>query len=578
MMMMVMMNGGMFCAARASSSSCRSKKILLDSVRRSASTLLLVPKSPNGKKGRNYSPSFPTSFFKSCPTTPGPFQIVFQQTSSSAFSTFRPHHDIGGDESAYGPILGGGEINSNMPDNKDLLAWEQQCHSLFAVLASKKVVGTDELRRAIESLTPDQYERYSYYEKWTAAMVSLLLEHGTITHDELQLALFGSSSNSSQDDNVTIREDDESPRFGTGDFVRVKQYLSNAEWRRPHIRTPGYIYGVAGTIERVCGQHGDPSFLAFGLEAPKVQLYRVRFRQKDIWPEQFEDPGGGGGGAADSTTDMVEVEVYEHWLEPAEQATGHSFEDEILFDHTSGDDCAVVDHDSTHAHSHSHHHHGGDEEDVHVHEARPTVESRAIQREGPPTPGKELFQTLYQLLLKKGIVSSDEVRLMCERMDTAAQKLDGASLVVKAWTDPEFEERLLSDAASAAAEIGISTSNPNAPTVLTVLKSTPTVHNLVVCTLCSCYPSGLLGIAPSWYKSREYRSRAVREPRGVLEEFGVSLPNDASIRIHDSTADHRYIVLPVRPEGTENWSEDELRSLVTRDTMIGVAVAALRKE
>ena len=259
-------------------------------------------------------------------------------------------------------------------------------------------------------------------------------------------------------------------------------------------------------------------------------------------------------------------------MENAAIYTGHSFEDDVLFNHSSGDDCVI---DRTHDHSHSHHHHHHHKDgDSHVHEPRPMVESRAIEREGPPTPKRELFQTLYNLLVKKGVVSSEEVRLMCEKMDTAAQKLDGASLVLKAWTDPKFEARLLSNAASAAAEIGINTSNPNAPTVLTVLKNTATIHNLVVCTLCSCYPSGLLGIAPSWYKSREYRSRAVREPRSVLKEFGVLLPCGTSIRVHDSTADHRYIVLPVRPEGTEHWAEEELRSLITRDTMIGVALCS----
>jgi nitrile hydratase len=221
-----------------------------------------------------------------------------------------------------------------------------------------------------------------------------------------------------------------------------------------------------------------------------------------------------------------------------------------------------------------HHHHDLDHADdkIYGHEARTTVESRAIQKEGPPTPGKEMFQALSRLLLQKEVVNADEIRLMTERMDSAFDRLDGARLVVKAWMDPEFETRLLDDPAAAAQELGINTSNPNAPTVLTVLKNTSSLHNLVVCTLCSCYPSGLLGIAPSWYKSREYRSRAVREPRCVLQEFGVSLPPGTSIRVHDSTADHRYLVLPARPEGTDDWSEDRLRTLITRDTMIGVAV------
>ena len=159
---------------------------------------------------------------------------------------------------------------------------------------------------------------------------------------------------------------------------------------------------------------------------------------------------------------------------------------------------------------------------------------------------------------------------MIEGLDSAGRNLTGRTLIVKAWMDPSFEKRLLDDPASAALEIGIKTSNPNAPTVLTVVRNNPTEHNLIVCTLCSCYPSGLLGIAPVWYKSSEFRSRAVREPREVLKEFGTLLPQDQMIRVHDSTADHRYLVLPQRPKGTENWSEEELRQIVTRDSMLGV--------
>jgi len=448
-----------------------------------------------------------------------------QSRPSKALFSSLPHHELGGRLDAFGPI----------PPVEQLLAWEQQCHSLFAVLASKQIVSTDELRRAIESLTPTQYKSWSYYEKWSVGMAILLMEHKLITHEELQTALFGSSS-------AVLHE---TPRFHKGDKVRVKQHASPLEWKRPHIRTPGYIYGVKGEIERICGCHGDPSFLAFGLEAPTVQLYRVRFQQKDIWPEHHFH-----------SNDVVEVEVYEHWLEPAEAS---EYTEHFLFDHSGErDDCL----------SHSH---GHDEED-HVHEARPAVEERAVRREGPPRPGQELFQALFSLLLEKEIVSFEDVRLMCERMDTAGKRLDGATLVVNAWTDLSFQERLLSDPSSAAAEFGISTSNPNAPTVLTVVQNTSETHNLVVCTLCSCYPSGLLGIAPSWYKSREYRARAVREPRRVLGEFGLSVPFEKQIRVHDSTADHRYLVLPERPPNTKGWSKEQLRAIITRDTMIGVSI------
>eukprot|EP00977_Amphora_coffeiformis_P003433 scaffold638_cov168-Amphora_coffeaeformis.AAC.15 len=459
------------------------------------------------------------------------------------------HHDIGGDLSSFGPI----DLSKNAAD---LDAWEQQCHSLFVVLATKQLVTTDQLRRAIEGLTGTQYRTWSYYEKWSAAMASLLLESNVVTHEELSVALFG---NSHKDGDGDADEASTEPLFATGEKVRVKAFSQGVEWQRPHIRTPGYIYGVAGIVERYAGLFPDPSFLAFGWKAPSQHLYRVKFRLCDIWPEQYPNHG-------DNTDDgdVVEVEVYQHWLEPSDQAKGHAYEGRTLFDHQhNGDDCLHSDDD--------HHHHHHDEHD-HEHEARPLVEQRAIDREGPPRPGKQVHQTLMKILLEKGLVTANEVRQVSEKLDTAGKKLDGASLVVEAWTNPAFYEKLVANAPAAASEIGIATSNPNAPTILTVVPNTPNTHNLVVCTLCSCYPSGLLGIAPSWYKSREFRSRAVREPRRVLQEdFGLNVSAKPTIRVHDSTADHRYLVLPTRPAGTEGWSKEDLRALVTRDTMIGVA-------
>jgi nitrile hydratase len=481
-------------------------------------------------------------------------------------------HDVGGNHSVYGPI----------PDldkpTKELLAWEQQCHCLFAVLASKKVIGTDELRRSIEALTPQQYASWTYYEKWSAGMASLLLEHKVITHSELQTALFGASPTISAEveDAISSPENNETTLYKPGDSVRVGKFDKNGmEWKRPHIRTPGYVYGVAGTIERVCGRHADPSLLAFGLPSPApVQLYRVRFRTQDIWPEQQQQQHAGK--KKNDGDVVVEVEVYEHWLEPADTSMGHDFEGKDLFNHASGEGSDCQDHSHAHHHHHGHHHgHEDDEDDPHTHEARPLVEERAIQREGVPRPGKELFQALFGLLKDKDVVTSSEIRIMCEKMDTAEKQLDGATLVVNAWLDASFEERLLADASSAAQELGISTANANAPTVLTVVKNTPMTHNLIVCTLCSCYPSSLLGIAPSWYKSREYRARAVREPRRVLEEFGLTLETAKGIRVHDSTADHRYIVLPERPADTFGWSKEKLKSIITRDTMVGVAISTV---
>ena len=475
-------------------------------------------------------------------------------------------HDIGGDTSLFG------SLSSTIQNPDKLLDWEIQCHSLFAVLAIKGAVTTDGLRRSIESLTPKQYSEWTYYEKWAAGMTTLLLERGIITSQELNEALFGKGTSS---EDAIINHNAKQPMFEKGDYVKVKPYRqtngTGLEWRRPHIRVPGYIYGVCGVIERVCDEHKDPSFLAFGIDAPSVRLYRVQFRMKDVWPEHH--------GREDTSimNDVIEVEIYEHWLESSLESSGHDFNDSdtksLLFDHSDkGSDC-MQQHNHGHDHSHNHLH---DDHDDHSHDPRPMVEERATKLEGEPRPGKELYSALMNVLTEKDVITANEVREMAEKLVMAGKTLHGASLVARAWVDPAFEEKLLADAPSAAAELGINTSNPNAPTVLTVVKNTANVHNLVVCTLCSCYPSGLLGIAPSWYKSREYRARAVREPRLVLKEFGTKLPESVSqIRVHDSTADHRYLVLPRRPEGTEGWTEDKLKSLVTRDSMVGVSLPCL---
>lgn len=178
--------------------------------------------------------------------------------------------------------------------------------------------------------------------------------------------------------------------------------------------------------------------------------------------------------------------------------------------------------------------------------------------------------SLRELLVEKGILSDAEVNAAVEDMRARGPER-GAKVVARAWTDPAFKARLLADGTRACEEMGL-----DVPALrLVVVENTPEVHNAIVCTLCSCYPRMLLGLPPDWYKSREYRSRMVREPRAVLAEFGLVLPDSVRIRVHDSTADMRYMVLPMRPAGTEGWSEERLASIVTRDCMIGVAVPRL---
>jgi nitrile hydratase len=175
--------------------------------------------------------------------------------------------------------------------------------------------------------------------------------------------------------------------------------------------------------------------------------------------------------------------------------------------------------------------------------------------------------SVRELLIEKGVLSAEVIRNAVEEMDSRGPEL-GAQVVARAWVDPQFKQSLLQAATAAVKALGIDIG----PLQLLVVENTTEVHNLIVCTLCSCYPRTLLGLPPDWYKSREYRSRAVREPRAVLQEFGTEIPDEVEVRVHDSTADLRYLVLPQRPAGTGHLSEDELGALVKRDSMIGVTV------
>ena len=179
-------------------------------------------------------------------------------------------------------------------------------------------------------------------------------------------------------------------------------------------------------------------------------------------------------------------------------------------------------------------------------------------------------RALEELLVEKGVIRREDVRQGIDWL-VSRTPADGARLIARAWVDPEFKARLLADARAAALELGL---DPGPSPVVVAVENTEAVHHMVVCTLCSCYPRALLGPPPDWYKSPPYRSRAVSDPRGVLSEFGVELDDDVELRVLDSTADIRYLVIPRRPAGSQEMSEAELAALVTRDSMIGVAQPA----
>src|SRR3954465_8928356 len=194
-------------------------------------------------------------------------------------------------------------------------------------------------------------------------------------------------------------------------------------------------------------------------------------------------------------------------------------------------------------------------------------------RATPPDPEQEPYvalrtKALESLLIEKGLLTAEAVDERIREFEQDIGPLRGAQVVARAWVDPAFKARLL-EAGSAISELGIPAGGN-----LVVVENTPGEHHMVVCTLCSCYPWSVLGLPPTWYKSFAYRSRAVIEPRAVLREFGVELDDDVTVHVHDSSAEVRYMVLPLRPAGTDELSEDELASLVTRDAMIGVATVA----
>jgi nitrile hydratase len=177
-------------------------------------------------------------------------------------------------------------------------------------------------------------------------------------------------------------------------------------------------------------------------------------------------------------------------------------------------------------------------------------------------------RALETILTEKGYVDPQALDVIIDAYETRIGPHIGARVVARAWADPEFKRRLLADAAAAVGELGFTRS-----THLIAVENTPRLHNMVVCTLCSCYPWDMLGLPPVWYKSTAYRSRTVMDPRGVLADFGVTLPAGAEIRVWDSTAETRYLVVPMRPDGTDGWNEEQLAGLVTRDSMVGTGFA-----
>lgn len=423
------------------------------------------------------------------------------------------------------------------------------------ILVSKGHMTVDEMRRCQEQMESAVYATAAYFEKWAIAIATTLLERNLITNAALD-ELIGPK------EEVVPQE-----LFVEGAIVRVRKSSHSTRWRKPHLRTPGYVHGVCGVVERQLGSFPNPEQLAFGgVARGKQPLYLVRFDWSSIC-----DFVAAGDGA--NMSDAVTVEIYHPWLEGAKEEDlsiqrklpeKHVDAESSRHSHGHGPDCKRA---RSEADAGDHHHHHAD----HVHEERIVVEQHAADSE---IPCPLIAQALVAVLSAKGLVSSEELRVQMEKVDMADRNRGeaGRRIVARAWIDASFKDRLLKNGNDACAELGINASNATAPTKLVVMEQTSTTHHLIVCTLCSCYPLAILGMSPDWYKSREYRSRAVREPRAVLREFGTEVPADVQVVVHDSTADCRYLVLPRRPIGTEGWSVEQLQEIVSRDSMLGVSV------
>ncbi|UJR13214.1 hypothetical protein I4U23_000236 [Adineta vaga] len=406
--------------------------------------------------------------------------------------------------------------------------WEQQIDAVLCLLVKKKLMNLHNLRQGVESIEKSLYNKLTYYERWTISISKHCLESGLLTQNDLN-EKYGSPLYSTNEQ-----------LFHVGDYVRVQHENYATRWIKPHLRTPGYLYGKIGVIERFCGVFPNPEYYAYENNDNKEHyqpLYRVRFNQKDIW-----------NGYQGNSDDTIDVEIYQHWLLSASQTDLLKTE--------------VITEENDHEHEHEH-----DDDHDHVHEDRNIIEQRAVDREGNPSSIQHLAESLINALLDKKILTLDELRRQIETIQMAGISLNGAELVVESWLNPKFKEELLKNSTQTIKQF-LKLENFN--TTMCIVENTDQIHNLIVCTLCSCYPRQLLGLPPGWYKSRSYRVRVPRNPREVLKEFGTELPDDMKIQIHDSTADLRYLVLPRRPKGTENWSREQLIPLVTRDAMIGV--------
>ena len=454
---------------------------------------------------------------------------------------------------------------------EQLQLWEQQIHALVVVLISAEHVEAGALKQEVSRL--QGYDDWGYYGKWAAALAQVLVKQCLIDADALDKAL-GS------------RSPHENPTFEVGDPVWIKESPGRpaSQWRRPFLPVPGSASGLCGTVARRLGLRADGSFFALqralGLEVPTEQcMYLVHFDSEALSKQGLSFSG-----------QVVAVEVFQSWLEaekpdftsklqpgaatvkapkgPKRRHMRQSLKTLSQEMHDAGlGPCKARPPEAKHE-PHDERH-----EEPHEHLPRSAVEQAAVEKEGRETPGQRVTEALLKVLTARGIIALSAISRAMEVIDSLGVHPVGPRIVARAWYDANFKSLLLKDAnAAIKSMLGHEAASSTSTVKIKVVESTPAVHNLVVCTLCSCYPVTLLGLSPAWYKSREYREQAVDKPRELLKSFGIEVPQDVELRVHDSNSELRYLVLPQRPTGTEGWSEEQLAALVTRDSMIGVAL------
>jgi len=413
--------------------------------------------------------------------------------------------------------------------------WELEGCAVAKLLGRRGVTVVDETRRLIESLPAMEYARLKYYEKWICGSAALCLSAGIFEDRELERELGSDETPTEQ-------------TFEIGQSVIVRKETDHVRWRKPHLRTPGYVHGKRGTVVRAQGPFPAPETIAFATLRPKAamaMLYTVRFKQVDLW-DHYE---------ASSVNDTLDCDVYSYWLRSIDDDNKNN--EKVGLGWTKfGYGLA-----STHVPHNGHH----------LHESRQTAETKAVEDEAKhESPYALLLAAIVRLCVRKGIFTKDEVRSDAENLDAMAygQTMEGARVIARAWTDETFKTKLLVDPKAAITETfpdiaetvksrgGMGSTNTSSTKIavkedrdavaqsfdfghtdLVVVADTPSIHNVVVCTLCSCYPRALLGLPPRYFTSRAYRARVVAEPRTVLEDFGCKLPASVTtVRVHDSTA------------------------------------------